>query len=175
MASIAKRKAPECIVFVDNCYGEFVEQEEPVQRPGVDLMAGSLIKNPGGGIAPTGGYIAGRHDLVEQCAYRLTTPGTGREIGCTLGHNRELFPGGLPRPPRGRGKRLKTAVFAAHLFAKLGYGVTPGAGGGPPRHHPGHRAAKAGGPDRLLQRGAEGGPGGFLRGAGAQPHAWLRL
>ena len=137
-----------------------------MQRPGVDLMAGSLIKNPGGGIAPTGGYIAGRHDLVEQCAYRLTTPGTGREIGCTLGHNRELFLGAF-HAPHVAGEAVKTAVFAAHLFSKLGYGVTPRAGGGPPRHHPGHRAAKAGGPDRLLQRGAEGGPGGLLRGAGA--------
>ena len=110
---------------MDNCYGEFVEQEEPVQRPGVDLMAGSLIKNPGGGIAPTGGYIAGRHDLVEQCAYRLTTPGTGREIGCTLGHNRELFLGAF-HAPHVAGEAVKTAVFAAHLFSKLGYGVTPG-------------------------------------------------
>lgn len=125
MAAIAKKKAPECVVFVDNCYGEFVEREEPVQRPGVDLMAGSLIKNPGGGIAPTGGYIAGRHDLVEQCAYRLTTPGTGREIGCTLGHNRELFLGAF-HAPHVAGEAVKTAVFAAHLFSKLGYGVTPG-------------------------------------------------
>ena len=78
IAEIAKRKAPNCIVMVDNCYGEFVENEEPLAF-GADLMAGSFIKNPGGGISPTGGYIAGRKDLVEQCAYRLTTPGTGRE------------------------------------------------------------------------------------------------
>ena len=90
IAEIAKRKAPGCIVMVDNCYGEFVQKTEPTSH-GADLMAGSLIKNPGGGIAPTGGYIAGRKDLVESCSYRLTTPGTGREIGATLGNNRELF------------------------------------------------------------------------------------
>ena len=123
MASIAKKKAPDCIVFVDNCYGEFVEKEEPTSH-GADIMAGSLIKNPGGGIAPTGGYIAGRRDLVELCSYRLTTPGTGREIGCTLGHNRELFLGAF-HAPHVAGEAVKTAVFAATLFQKLGYGVTP--------------------------------------------------
>ena len=82
IVEIAKRKAPDAIVMVDNCYGEFVEREEPL-AVGADMIAGSLIKNPGGGIAPTGGYIAGRRDLVELCSYRLTTPGTGREIGCT--------------------------------------------------------------------------------------------
>jgi len=97
MAEIAKKKAPGCIVMVDNCYGEFVEKIEPVAL-GADIIAGSLIKNPGGGVAPTGGYIAGRRDLVELCAYRLTTPGTGREIGCTLGHNRELFLGAFHAP-----------------------------------------------------------------------------
>ena len=74
-----------------------------MQRPGVDLMAGSLIKNPGGASPPQGGTSPARHDLVEQCAYRLTTPGTGREIGCTLGHNRELFLGAFHAQPRGRG------------------------------------------------------------------------
>ncbi len=124
MAAIAKRKAPNCIVMVDNCYGEFVERDEPVSR-GADLMAGSLIKNPGGGIAPTGGYIAGRKDLVELCSYRLTTPGTGRELGCTLGNNRELFMGAF-HAPHVAGEALKTAAFAAALFSGLGYGVTPG-------------------------------------------------
>lgn len=123
IAEIAKRKAPDCIVMVDNCYGEFVEREEPVSH-GADIMAGSLIKNPGGGIAPTGGYIAGRKDLVELCSYRLTTPGTGREIGCTLGNNRELFLGAF-HAPHVTGEALKTAVFAAALFSELGYGVTP--------------------------------------------------
>lgn len=123
IAEIAKRKAPDCIVMVDNCYGEFVEKDEPVQH-GADLMAGSLIKNPGGGIAPTGGYIAGRKDLVELCSYRLTTPGTGREIGCTLGNNRELFMGAF-HAPHVTGEALKTAIFAAALFSQLGYEVTP--------------------------------------------------
>lgn len=123
MTEIAKRKAPDCIVMVDNCYGEFVERDEPVSH-GADIMAGSLIKNPGGGIAPTGGYIAGRKDLVELCSYRLTTPGTGRELGCTLGQNRELFMGAF-HAPHVAGEALKTAVFASTLFSELGYGVTP--------------------------------------------------
>lgn len=123
IAEIAKRKAPDCIVMVDNCYGEFIEKDEPVSH-GADLMAGSLIKNPGGGVAPTGGYIAGRKDLVELCSYRLTTPGTGRELGCTLGQNRELFMGAF-HAPHVAGEALKTAVYAAALFSEMGYGVTP--------------------------------------------------
>ncbi len=123
LAAFVKKKAPGCIVMVDNCYGEFIEREEPVAR-GADLMAGSLIKNPGGGVAPTGGYIAGRKDLVELCSYRLTTPGTGRELGCTLGHNRELFMGAF-HAPYVAGEALKTAVFASALFSELGFAVTP--------------------------------------------------
>lgn len=123
IASIAKRKAPDCIVMLDNCYGEFTEKKQPLTC-GVDLMAGSLIKNAGGGIAPTGGYIAGKKELVEKCAYRLTTPGTGKEIGATLGHNRELFMGAF-NAPHVTGEAMKTAVFAAALFEILGYGVTP--------------------------------------------------
>ena len=114
---------PEAIIMVDNCYGEFVERDEPLTH-GADIMAGSLIKNPGGGIAPTGGYIAGRKDLVELCSYRLTTPGTGREIGCTLGNNRELFLGAF-HAPHVTGEALKTAVFASALFSELGFDVTP--------------------------------------------------
>ena len=102
---------------VDNCYGEYVQKMEPT-AVGADLMAGSLIKNPGGGIAPTGGYIAGRRDLIESCAYRLTTPGTGREIGCTLGNNRELFMGTF-HAPNVTGEALKTAVFTAALRATM--------------------------------------------------------
>lgn len=123
IAEIAKRKAPNCIVMVDNCYGEFVQRIEPTQC-GADLMAGSLIKNPGGGIAPTGGYIAGRKDLVESCSYRLTTPGTGKEVGCTLGNNRELFMGAF-HAPHVTGEALKTAAFTAALFQGFGYDVTP--------------------------------------------------
>lgn len=115
----------DVIVMVDNCYGEFVQTREPVEV-GADIMAGSLLKNPGGGIAPTGGYIAGRHDLVELCAYRLTTPGTGRELGCTLGHTRELFMG-FYFAPHIVGEALKTAVLCASLFSKLGYSVSPSA------------------------------------------------
>lgn len=114
---------PDVIVFVDNCYGEFVEREEPT-AVGADLMAGSLIKNPGGGIAENGGYICGRADLVEQCAYRMTTPGLGREVGASLGHNRTLYMG-LFHAPHVVGEALKTAVYASALFERLGYAVTP--------------------------------------------------
>lgn len=117
------RKCSDAVVMVDNCYGEFVCKEEPTQY-GADLIAGSLIKNPGGGIASTGGYIAGRHDLIELCAQRLTTPGIGKEVGATLGHNRELFMG-LFNAPHVTGEALKAAVFTAALFESLGYGVTP--------------------------------------------------
>ena len=123
IVEIAKRRAPGCIVMVDNCYGEYVQKIEPT-AVGAARMAGALIKNPGGGIAPTGGYIAGRRDLVEMCAYRLTTPGTGREIGCTLGNNRELFMGTF-HAPNVTGEALKTAVFTAALFERFGFEVTP--------------------------------------------------
>lgn len=123
IAKIAKQKAPGCVVMVDNCYGEFVQREEPTQH-GADLMAGSLIKNPGGGVAPTGGYIAGKKELVESCSYRLTTPGTGKEIGATLGNNRELFMGAF-HAPHVTGEALKTAAFTAALFSQFGFEVTP--------------------------------------------------
>ena len=123
IAAIAKKKAPNCIVMVDNCYGEFVEELEPTQV-GADLIVGSLIKNPGGGIARTGGYIAGRRDLIEQCAYRLTTPGQGKEIGCTLGELRNMFLG-LFLAPNVVCNAVKTAIFAAALFECLGYRVNP--------------------------------------------------
>ncbi|MDP4120762.1 MAG: methionine gamma-lyase family protein [Bacillota bacterium] len=123
IAEIAKEKSSNCIVMLDNCYGEFVEKESPISC-GVDLMAGSLIKNPGGGIAPTGGYIVGNKDLVTKCSYRLTTPGTGKELGATLGINRELFMGTF-HAPHVTGEALKTAVFAAALFELLGYEVSP--------------------------------------------------
>ncbi len=111
------------IVMVDNCYGEFVEKREPTEV-GADIIAGSLIKNAGGGIARTGGYIAGRHDLVEKCAYRLTTPGLGREVGATLGMSRELFLG-FYCAPHVVGEALKSAVFAASLFETLGFEASP--------------------------------------------------
>ncbi len=120
---VVKKKNKNVIVMVDNCYGEFVEKIEPTSV-GADLIAGSLIKNPGGAIAKTGGYIAGRHDLVEKCAYRLTTPGLGREVGATLGHSRELFMG-IYNAPSVVGEAIKTAVFASELFTLMGFGVTP--------------------------------------------------
>ncbi len=123
LCDISKKVSPNSIIMLDNCYGEFVEKVEPLSV-GVDIMAGSLIKNAGGGIAPTGGYIAGRADLVEMCAYRLTTPGTGKEIGATLGNNRELFMGAY-HAPHVTGEALKTAVFASALFELMGYETAP--------------------------------------------------
>lgn len=123
IAEIAKKKAPNTIVMLDNCYGEFVEKIQPL-AVGVDIMAGSLIKNAGGGVAPTGGYIAGKKKLVEQCAFRLTTPGIGKEQGATLGVNRELFLGAF-NAPHATGEALKTATFAAALFEILGFDTTP--------------------------------------------------
>ena len=118
-----RKTNPEAIVMVDNCYGEFVQEREPTQV-GADLIVGSLIKNPGGGIAPTGGYIAGRAKYVEMCAQRLTAPGVGKEIGCTLGNTRSLFMG-LFFAPTVVASALKTALFAASLCELLGYEVTP--------------------------------------------------
>ncbi len=123
ICDISKKKSPNSIIMLDNCYGEFIDKTEPL-NVGVDIMAGSLIKNPGGGIAPTGGYIAGKKSLVEMCAYRLTTPGTGKEIGATLNANRELFMGAY-HAPHITGEALKTAVFSAALFEILGYETTP--------------------------------------------------
>ena len=123
ICDISKSVSPKSIIMLDNCYGEFIEKVEPLSI-GVDVMAGSLIKNPGGGISPTGGYIAGKRELVEMCAYRLTTPGTGKEIGATLGVNRELFLGAY-NAPHAAGEALKTAVFASALFEILGFETTP--------------------------------------------------
>lgn len=123
VCEIVHRVNKRAIVMVDNCYGEFTERFEPTQV-GADLIAGSLIKNAGGGIAPSGGYIAGRKDLVELCGYRLTTPGLGTELGATLGQNRNIFMG-LFNSPHVVGEAMKTAVFAASLFTELGFKVTP--------------------------------------------------
>lgn len=123
IVNVVKQKNQNTIVMVDNCYGEFTQKIEPTEV-GADLIAGSLIKNAGGGIARTGGYIAGRSDLVEKCAYRLTTPGLGKEVGCTLDMNRELFMG-LFFAPHIVGEALKSAVYISALFSDLGYDVTP--------------------------------------------------
>ena len=114
---------PTANIMVDNCYGEFTDVLEPCQV-GADLIAGSLIKNPGGGIAPTGGYIAGRKDLVERAATRLTTPGIGGECGSTLGVNRLLFQG-LFLAPHTVAQALKTAVFCAAMMEQLGVESSP--------------------------------------------------
>ncbi len=123
ICDIVKALSPDTVIMLDNCYGEFTEYESPISV-GVDLMAGSMIKNAGGGIAPTGGYIAGRADLVELCAYRLSTPGTGRELGCTLGTLREMYLGAY-HAPVATAEAIKTAVFASALFEVLGYDVEP--------------------------------------------------
>ena len=114
---------PDAAIMVDNCYGEFVEELEPTQV-GADLIAGSLIKNPGGGLAPTGGYIAGRADLVENASYKLTAPGIGGECGCTMGQNRLLYQG-LFMAPHTTAQALKTAIFCAKVMELLGYEVSP--------------------------------------------------
>ena len=113
----------KAITMLDNCYGEFTEYETPAEI-GVDVFAGSLIKNPGGGIAKCGGYIAGKKELVELCSYRLTTPGIGKEVGATLGNTRDIFMG-LFHAPHVTGEALKTAVFTAAVFEEMGYWVSP--------------------------------------------------
>lgn len=120
----AKEANPNVICFVDNCYGEFIEKQEPIEV-GADLIAGSLIKNLGGGLAPTGGYIVGRQDLVEQASYRLTAPGLGGEMGATLGDTAREFYQGLFLAPHVVLQAVKTAIFAAAVFKGLGYDVKP--------------------------------------------------
>ena len=110
-------------ILGDNCYGEFVETLEPTQV-GADLVVGSLIKNPGGGLAPTGGYLAGRHDLVEAASMRLSVPGIGKEGGCSLGNNRSLYQG-LFLAPHTAAQAVKTALFAARMMELLGYRTDP--------------------------------------------------
>ncbi|WP_177565908.1 methionine gamma-lyase family protein [Phascolarctobacterium sp.] len=124
ICSMVKEINPQIICFVDNCYGEFIEKQEPTEV-GADLMAGSLIKNLGGGLAPTGGYIVGREDLVELASYRLTAPGLGGEMGATLGDTAREFYQGLFLAPHVVLQAVKTAIFAAAVFSRLGYQVTP--------------------------------------------------
>ena len=119
----ARSVKPEIIAFVDNCYGEFVDYDEPTDY-GVDLCVGSLIKNPGGGLAPTGGYIAGRRDLIERCAFRLTAPGLGKEVGGSLGVLKSFYQG-LSLAPSITANAVKSAVFAAGVFEALGYETSP--------------------------------------------------
>ncbi len=123
LIAFIKSIRPDIICMVDNCYGEFVERTEPSQA-GADLCVGSLIKNPGGGLAPAGGYLVGREELVELCANRLTAPGLGKEVGATLGVNRAFFQGFFLAPVVTAGA-LKGAVFAANVYERLGFPVVP--------------------------------------------------
>ncbi len=120
LIDLTKEISPNTYTLLDNCYGEFVEKNEPK----ADLLMGSLIKNPGGGIAPCGGYLAGTKEIIEKCAYRMTAPGVGREVGATLGHNRELYMGFF-NGPNVTGEALKTAIYASCLFEILGFTALP--------------------------------------------------
>lgn len=123
LIAFIKSIKPDVICMVDNCYGEFVEEQEP-SEVGADLIVGSLIKNPGGGLAPIGGYIAGKQEYVDNAAYRLTCPGLGREVGASLGVNQPFFQGFFLAPTVTAGA-LKGAIFAANIYEKLGFLVTP--------------------------------------------------
>lgn len=123
LISFIKGIKPDVICMVDNCYGEFVETREPSQV-GADMVVGSLIKNPGGGLAPIGGYIAGRKDCVENAAYRLTSPGLGKEVGASLGVLPALYQG-LFLAPTVTASALKGAIFAANVYEKIGFAVVP--------------------------------------------------
>ena len=125
LISFVKSVKPEVICMVDNCYGEFVEIQEPGEV-GADMVVGSLIKNPGGGLAPIGGYIAGKKECVENAAYRLTSPGLGKEVGASLGVLKDFYQG-LFLAPSVTAAALKGALFAANLYEPLGYAVVPDA------------------------------------------------
>ena len=123
LIAFVKKIKPDIICMVDNCYGEFVETIEP-SDVGADMIVGSLIKNPGGGLAPIGGYVAGRSDLIENCAYRLTSPGLGKEVGASLGVMQSFYQGFFLAPTV-VSSALKGAVFAANIYERLGFGVIP--------------------------------------------------
>ena len=123
LCQVVRANNPEAAILVDNCYGEFVETLEPTQA-GADLVVGSLIKNPGGGLAPIGGYIVGRKDCIERASYRLSAPGLGKEVGASLGLNQQLYQGLFLSPVVVSGA-LKGAIFAANIYERLGYGVVP--------------------------------------------------
>ena len=123
LIAFIKKIKPEVICMVDNCYGEFVETIEPTDV-GADMIVGSLIKNPGGGLAPIGGYIAGKKECVDRASYRLSAPGLGKEVGASLGLNQQLYQGFFLSPTVVAGA-LKGAIFAANVYEKLGCGVVP--------------------------------------------------
>lgn len=124
ICKFVKQIKPDIICFVDNCYGEFIETKEPIEV-GADIIAGSLIKNIGGGLAPTGGYIVGRKDLIELASYRLVAPGLGSEMGATLGDTAKDFYQGLFLAPHVTLQALKTSIFSSIIFSELGYEVKP--------------------------------------------------
>lgn len=123
LIAFVKRVKPDVICMVDNCYGEFVETQEP-SDVGADMIVGSLIKNPGGGLAPIGGYVAGKKELIENCACRLTSPGLGKEVGASLGVMQSFYQGFFLAPTV-VSSALKGAVFAANIYERLGFGVIP--------------------------------------------------
>lgn len=123
LIAFVKKIKPDVICMVDNCYGEFVETMEP-SDVGADMVVGSLIKNLGGGLAPVGGYIAGRKELIDMCGYRLTSPGLGKEVGASLGVMQSFYQG-LFLAPTVVASALKGAIFAANIYEKLGYKVVP--------------------------------------------------
>ena len=123
LIAFIKNIKPDVICMVDNCYGEFVEKREPLEV-GADMIVGSLIKNPGGGLAPIGGYIVGKKECVENAAYRLTSPGLGKEVGASLGMMQSFFQGFFLAPTVVNAA-LKSAIFAANVFERLGFAVIP--------------------------------------------------
>ena len=126
LCQVVRANNPEAAILVDNCYGEFVETQEPT-NVGADMVVGSLIKNLGGGLAPTGGYICGRKSCIERCAYRLSAPGLGREVGANLGLLTSFYQG-LFLAPTVVSSAVRGAVFAAGCYEKLGFRVVPGSG-----------------------------------------------
>ena len=145
LISFVKSIKPDVICMVDNCYGEFVEEREP-SEVGADMVVGSLIKNPGGGLAPCGGYICGTKECVENAAYRLTSPGLGKEVGATLGINDRLFQG-LFLAPTVVNSAVKGAVLAANIYERLGFKVIPN---GSETRHDIIQAVEFGNPDLLI-------------------------
>lgn len=145
LVSFIKNIKPDVICMVDNCYGEFVEEKEPLEV-GADMIVGSLIKNPGGGLAPIGGYIVGKKECVENAAYRLTSPGLGKEVGASLGVIQSFYQGFFLAPTVVSGA-LKGAIFAANIYEKLGFQVVPN---GSESRHDIIQAVSFGNPDALI-------------------------
>lgn len=145
LIAFVKSIKPDVICMVDNCYGEFVETIEP-SDVGADMVVGSLIKNPGGGLAPIGGYIAGRKDLIDACGYRLTSPGLGKEVGASLGVMQSFYQG-LFLAPTVVASALKGAILAANIYERLGYFVIPN---GTESRHDIIQAVEFGNPDAVI-------------------------